>query len=454
MAIEIKKFKKILIANRGEIAVRIHRACQELGIQTVAVHSTADNDALHVKMANESVCIGPAQADKSYLNIPAILSAAEVTDVEAIHPGYGFLSENAKFAQIVEKLGFTFIGPKHNHITLMGDKVEAIKCMIKTGVPTIPGSGGAISDVEDAVKIANKIGYPVLIKAAAGGGGRGMQVAHSDLALRKAVLIAKAEAKAAFGDDRIYLEKFLEKPRHIEVQILADMHGNVITLGERDCSMQRRYQKIIEESPSPAINDKQRKYISDLCVRICKDIGYIGCGTVEFLYENDEFYFIEMNTRLQVEHPVTEMVTGVDLVKEQINVAMGHELRIKKNDIELRGHSIECRINAENAETFRPSPGKVTEYFVPGGPDVRVDSCLYNNCTISPYYDAMVAKLIVHGSTREEAISRLQRALNEFIVGGVDTILPLHQRLVSTNAFAKGEYNIHSVGRFIENKRL
>lgn len=450
----MRKFKKVLIANRGEIAVRIHRACREMGIATVAVHSTADNDALHVKMANESVCIGEAQADKSYLNIPAILSAAEVTDVEAIHPGYGFLSENPKFAEIVDKLGFTFIGPKAEHITLMGDKVAALKCMQKMKVQTIPGSGGPIRKDDEAVKVANKIGYPVLIKAAAGGGGRGMKVAHSDMALRKAIATAKAEAKAAFGDDRIYLEKFLEKPRHIEVQILADMHGNVVTLGERDCSLQRRYQKIIEESPSPVITPKQREYLSELCIRICKDIDYIGCGTIEFLYENGEFYFIEMNTRLQVEHPVTEMVTGVDLVQEQIRVAMGEKLQIKKNNIALRGHAIECRINAENAETFRPSPGTVTEYFTPGGPEVRVDSCLYHNCTIPPYYDAMVAKLIVHGATRDDAIRRLQRALEEFIVEGVDTILPLHQRLVATNAFAKGEYDIHSIGRFIENKNL
>jgi acetyl-CoA carboxylase biotin carboxylase subunit len=450
----LRKFKKVLIANRGEIAVRIHRACREMGIATVAVHSTADNDALHVKMANESVCIGEAQADKSYLNIPAILSAAEVTDVEAIHPGYGFLSENPKFAEIVDKLGFTFIGPKAEHITLMGDKVAALKCMQKMKVQTIPGSGGPIRKDDEAVKVANKIGYPVLIKAAAGGGGRGMKVAHSDMALRKAIATAKAEAKAAFGDDRIYLEKFLEKPRHIEVQILADMHGNVVTLGERDCSLQRRYQKIIEESPSPVITPKQREYLSELCIRICKDIDYIGCGTIEFLYENGEFYFIEMNTRLQVEHPVTEMVTGVDLVQEQIRVAMGEKLQIKKNNIALRGHAIECRINAENAETFRPSPGTVTEYFTPGGPEVRVDSCLYHNCTIPPYYDAMVAKLIVHGATRDDAIRRLQRALEEFIVEGVDTILPLHQRLVATNAFAKGEYDIHSIGRFIENKNL
>jgi acetyl-CoA carboxylase biotin carboxylase subunit len=450
----MKKFKKILIANRGEIAVRIHRACREMGIETVAIHSTADNNALHVKMANESVCIGEPPADKSYLNIPAILSAAEVTDVEAIHPGYGFLSENAKFAQIVEKLGFTFIGPKSEHISMMGDKVTAIKMMKKMNVPTIPGSGGPIRKDEDAVKIAAKIGYPVLIKAAAGGGGRGMKVAHGEMALRKAISTAKAEAKAAFGDDRIYLEKFLEKPRHIEIQVIADTHGNVFTLGERDCSLQRRYQKIIEESPSPAISTEQRKYLSDLSTRICKEIGYIGAGTIEFLYENDNFYFIEMNTRLQVEHPVTEMVTGIDLVQEQIRVAMGEKLNIKKAAITLRGHAIECRINAENADTFVPSPGTVTEYFTPGGPDVRVDSCLYHNCTVSPYYDAMVAKLIVHGANREDAVRRLQRALEEFIVEGIDTILPLHQRLVATSAFAKGEYDIHSIGKFIEHKRL
>lgn len=447
-------FKKVLIANRGEIAVRIHRACREMGIQTVAIHSEADADALHVKMANESVCIGGNAPDKSYLNIPAIMAAAEVTDAEAIHPGYGFLSENAKFADIVEELGFAFIGPKAEHIRTMGDKISALEFARKTGLPTIPGSNGLIEDAEEAAKIANKIGFPVIIKASAGGGGRGMQVAHSEASLRKAIAIAQTEAKAAFGDGRVYLEKYLQTPRHIEIQVLCDKHGNVITLGERDCSLQRRHQKLVEESPSPAIKPAERESISKIVKKACEDMKYIGAGTFEFLYEDGEFYFLEMNTRLQVEHPVTEYVTGVDLVREQIRVAAGEELNLKKDDIKLRGHSIEVRVTAEDPENFMPSPGKVTDYFTPDGPGVRVDSCLYTDYVVPPYYDPMVAKLIVHGATRKEAITRLQRALEEFIIGGIKTTLPLHKRIAVTRAFGEGEFNIHSLERFIDGGQL
>ena len=447
-------FNKVLIANRGEIAVRIHRACREMGISTVAIHSEADSDALHVKMANESVCIGAAAPDKSYLNIPAIMAAAEVTDAQAIHPGYGFLSENAKFADIVDELGFTFIGPKAEHIRTMGDKISALEFARKTGLPTIPGSDGLLEDADQALNVAEKIGYPVIVKAAAGGGGRGMQVAHSEQALRKAVNIAQSEAKAAFGDGRVYLEKFLQQPRHIEIQVLADTHGNVVTLGERDCSLQRRHQKLVEESPSPIITPAQRNKISDVVKKACQDMGYVGAGTFEFLFENGEFYFIEMNTRLQVEHPVTEYVTGVDLVREQIRVAAGEKIDIKPEGLKLRGHSIEVRINAENSDNFMPSPGTVTEYFTPGGPGVRVDSCLYSGCNVPPYYDPMVAKLIVHGKDRPEAIKRLQRALEEFMIGGIDTTIPLHQRIAITRAFGQGEYDIHSLERFINGGQL
>ncbi|RYG61459.1 MAG: acetyl-CoA carboxylase biotin carboxylase subunit [Alphaproteobacteria bacterium] len=447
-------FNKILIANRGEIAVRIHRTCREMGIATVAVHSEADADALHVKLATESVCIGPAQSKESYLNIPRILSAAEVTDAEAIHPGYGFLAENAKFAEITGKLGFTFIGPKPEHIRMMGDKIEAISAAKKFGLPTIPGSGRALSEPDEAVEIADKIGYPVIVKAAAGGGGRGMKVAHSAPALRQALNIAMNEAAAAFGDNRVYLEKFLEQPRHIEVQVLCDSHGNVSILGERDCSLQRRHQKIIEETPSPAVNDKQREKLFAQVANACAEMGYLGAGTFEFLYENGEFYFIEMNTRLQVEHPVTEMVTGIDIVAEQIRVAFGEKLRYPMAVVSPRGHSIECRINAEDPEKFIPSPGKVTEYFAPGGPGVRVDSGLYPGYTVPPYYDATVGKLIVHGSTREECVARLKRALEEFVVGGIKTNIPLHRKLVATNAFLKGDYTIHSLEQYLSTGRL
>ncbi|MDE0724031.1 MAG: acetyl-CoA carboxylase biotin carboxylase subunit [Alphaproteobacteria bacterium] len=443
-------FKKILIANRGEIAVRVHRSCREMGISTVAVHSEADADALHVKMANETVCIGPASATDSYLNMTAILSAAEVTDAEAIHPGYGFLSENSKFSEMCEDLGFAFIGPKAEHIDLMGDKTSAIAYATELGLPTVPGSGGVLKDEKHAEHIAEKIGYPVLIKASSGGGGRGMKVVHEKSELVNAFNMAKTESKAAFGDDRVYMEKYLITPRHIEVQVMCDKHGGVWVLGERDCSMQRRYQKVIEETPSPALKDEQRAKLFELCEDVCKKMSYVGAGTFEFLYENGEFYFIEMNTRLQVEHPVTEMVTGLDLVSWQIKVAAGEKLPMINGGFKPRGHSIECRINAEHAETFRPSPGKVTEYFTPGGPNVRVDSSLYTDCIVQPYYDSMVAKLIVHGKDRTDAMARMKRSLEEFIVGGIDTNLDLHKRLISNNAFLSGDYNIHSLQQMID----
>lgn len=447
-------FKKVLIANRGEIAIRIHRACREMGIQTVAIHSEADENALHVKMANESVCIGPAQADKSYLNIPRIMAAAELTDAQAIHPGYGFLSENAKFARITEELGFTFIGPEPRHIEIMGDKVQALDYVRELGIPTIPGSDGEVESPEKAIEIAKRIGYPVIVKAAAGGGGRGMKVAHSESALRNALSVAQTEAKAAFGDGRVFIEKFLQKPRHIEIQVLCDKHGNVATLGERDCSLQRRHQKVIEESPSPVITQKQRKDLSDIVKNACEKMGYVGAGTFEFLYEEGQFYFIEMNTRVQVEHPITELVTGVDIVREQIRVAAGEILSLPEKQPKLRGHSIECRITAENSETFLPSPGHVTDYHPPSGPGVRVDSCLYTDYHVTPYYDPMVAKIITHGATREEALARMQRALEETVIEGIDTTVPLHRKLISTNAFKTGEYNIHTLEKFLEEGRL
>ncbi|TKW61287.1 MAG: acetyl-CoA carboxylase biotin carboxylase subunit [Blastochloris viridis] len=447
-------FNKILIANRGEIAVRIHRTCREMGISTVAVHSEADADALHVKLATESVCIGGNAAKDSYLNIPAILSAAEVTDCEAIHPGYGFLSENSKFAEITGKLGFTFIGPKPEHIIAMGDKITAIQTVKKYGLPTVPGSDGVLEDVDMAVEVAERIGYPVIVKATSGGGGKGMKVAHSTQALRQAFHIAMSEAQANFGDNRVYLEKFLEQPRHVEVQVLCDSHGNVSILGERDCSLQRRHQKIIEETPSPAVTDPMREKLFKQVADVCKGMGYLGAGTFEFLYEKGEFYFIEMNTRLQVEHPVTEMVTGIDLVAEQIRIAFGEKLRYPIHSVTPRGHSIECRINAEDPEKFYPSPGKVTEYFAPGGPGVRVDSALYPGYTVPPYYDPTVGKLIVHGATREECVARLKRALEEFVVGGIKTNIPLHRKLVATNAFLKGEYTIHSLEHYLTTGRL
>jgi acetyl-CoA carboxylase, biotin carboxylase subunit len=443
-------FKKILIANRGEVAVRIIRACRELGVATVAVHSTADETALHVKLADESVCIGRPSPRESYLNIPAILAAAEVTAAEAIHPGYGFLAENAKFAEIAEKLGFTFIGPTAEHIRTMGDKIEAIQTAQALGLPTIPGSGGPLSEPQEAFAVAQTIGFPVIVKAAAGGGGRGMKVAYTEAELTNALPMAMNEALAAFGDSRVYLEKFLQTPRHIEVQVLCDTHGNVSILGERDCSLQRRHQKIIEETPSPALTDAQRKSFFSRVAEACRSLGYRGAGTFEFLYEQGEFYFIEMNTRLQVEHPVTEMVTGVDIVAEQIRIAAGLPLKYPHEQIAARGHSIECRINAEDPVTFAPSPGTLTEYYPPGGPGVRVDSALYAGAKVPPYYDATVAKLIVHGATRAECVARLQRALAEFVVGGIKTNLSLHRRLVAEPAFQRGDYTIHSLENFLK----
>ena len=443
-------FRKVLIANRGEIAVRIHRACRDMGISTVAVHSEADADALHVKIANESVCIGPADPTKSYLNIPSIMAAAEVTNADAIHPGYGFLSENPKFAEIVEASGITLIGPKAEHMSIMGDKISAIDFARKSGLPTIPGSGGPVSSDAQAKKIAGEIGYPVLIKAASGGGGRGMKVVNAESALLSQMHTARTEAKAAFGDSRVYIEKYLGRPRHIEIQVMADKHGNVLHFGERDCSVQRRHQKVIEESPSPAITPEERRKIGEASIKACKKMGYVGAGTMEFLYADGEFYFIEMNTRLQVEHPVTEFVTGFDLVEMQIKVAAGEKLPKMKKDLELRGHAIECRINAECPETFRPSPGKVTEYFAPGGPGVRIDACVYPECTIPPYYDAMVGKLIVHGRDRQQALDRMRRALEELIVDGIKTNIPLHRKIISNDAFIQGRYDVHSLERYIQ----
>ncbi len=437
-------FEKILIANRGEIALRIQRACREMGIKTVAVHSVADADAKYVKLADESVCIGPAPSAQSYLNIPAIISAAEVTDAQAIHPGYGFLSENADFSDRVEKSGFVFIGPKGDTIRLMGDKVSAKAAMNKAGVPCVPGVEGALpEDPAEIVKIARHIGYPVIIKAAGGGGGRGMRVVHTEAALINAVNMTRTEAQAAFNNPMVYMEKFLENPRHIEIQILADTHGNAIYLGERDCSMQRRHQKVLEEAPAPLLNIKLRDKIGERCAEACRKIGYRGAGTFEFLYENDEFYFIEMNTRVQVEHPVTEMVTGVDIVQEQIRIAAGEKLRYRQKDIALKGHAIECRINAEHPFKFTPSPGRITTWHVPGGPGIRVDSHVYANYTIPPNYDSMIGKLIAYGDTRDQAIARMRVALSEMAVAGIETNIALHQELMQDAAFMQGGTSIH-----------
>ncbi|MCH8182275.1 MAG: acetyl-CoA carboxylase biotin carboxylase subunit [Proteobacteria bacterium] len=441
-------FEKILIANRGEIALRIHRACREMGIRTVAVHSTADADAMHVRLADEAVCIGPPSAAESYLNVPAIISAAEITNTDAIHPGYGFLSENAKFSSIVAEHGITFIGPTPDHIRLMGDKIRARAEAEAQGLPVVPGSPG-LRDPAQARKHAERIGYPVIIKASAGGGGRGMQVVRSAMEMPNALATARREAKAAFGNDEVYLEKYLTTPRHIEVQVLADSHGNVVHLGERDCSLQRRHQKILEETPSPALNDKQRVKLGDLVTAAIKGMGYLGVGTVEFLYDDGEFYFIEMNTRLQVEHPITEMITGIDLVREQIRVAAGHELGRTQADIEFQGHAIECRINAEDPQTFLPSPGRVTDYHTPGGLGVRVDSALYSGYVVPPYYDSLIAKLIVHGTTRNECLMRLRRALEEYVIDGITTTIPLHQKLVENTDFVNGAYNIHWLEEFL-----
>ena len=444
-------FDKVLIANRGEIALRIHRACKEMGIATVAVHSTADSEAMHVRLADESVCIGPPPSTQSYLNIPAIISAAEITGADAIHPGYGFLSENAGFADIVEAHGITFIGPKAAHIRLMGDKIAAKAAMIELGVPCVPGSDGEVPDEAAARKLASGMGFPVLIKATAGGGGRGMKVARSAEELGPALAQAKAEARAAFGNDAVYIEKYLARPRHIEIQVLADSHGNVVHLGERDCSLQRRHQKILEESPSPALNAGQRDELGGKVVKALQKLGYLGAGTIEFLYENGEFYFIEMNTRLQVEHPVTEMITGLDLVREQIRIANGAPLGYKQKDIEFSGHAIECRVNAENPRTFVPSPGRVDSYHAPGGLDVRVDSALYAGYSIPPFYDSLIAKLIVHGKSRTECLMRLRRALDEYAIGGIETTIPLHQRLIADADFQNGAYDIHWLEEFIAN---
>jgi acetyl-CoA carboxylase biotin carboxylase subunit len=435
-------FDKILIANRGEIALRIHRACREMGIATVAVHSEADANAMHVKLADESVCIGPPPAGRSYLHVPAIIAAAEVTGAQAIHPGYGFLSENARFAEIVEAHGLTFIGPKPETIRLMGDKITAKQAAVNAGIPVVPGSDGAITDMTEARKVAKAIGFPVLIKAASGGGGRGMKVAETEASLESALQTASSEAKAAFGDGAVYIEKYLGKPRHIEIQVMADEHGHVIHLGERDCSLQRRHQKVLEEAPSVALDAATRAKIGETVTKAVSAIGYRGAGTVEFLYENGEFYFIEMNTRLQVEHPVTEAITGVDLVREQIRVAAGLELGLTQDEVKINGWSIECRINAENPDTFTPSPGKVTEFHAPGGLGVRLDSALYAGYTIPPYYDSMIGKLIVHGRDRPEALMRLKRALGEMVVGGVETTIPLHLALLEEPAFLSGDYHI------------
>ena len=435
-------FDKILIANRGEIALRVHRACKEMGIRTVAVHSEADAEAMHVKLADESVCIGPPPAGRSYLHVPAIIAAAEVTGAQAIHPGYGFLSENARFAEIVEAHGMTFIGPRPETIRLMGDKITAKQAAEEAGIPVVPGSNGAITDMKEARRVAKEIGFPVLIKAASGGGGRGMKVAEDEASLETALKTASSEAAAAFGDGAVYIEKYLGQPRHIEIQVMADEHGNVVHLGERDCSLQRRHQKVLEEAPSVALDDEARAKIGGVVTQAVQNIGYRGAGTVEFLYENGEFYFIEMNTRLQVEHPVTEAITGVDLVREQIQVAAGQVLDLKQDDIVFEGWAIECRINAENPNTFTPSPGKVTDFHAPGGLGVRLDSGLYSGYKIPPYYDSMIGKLIVHGRDRDEALMRLRRALGEMVVGGVETTIPLHQALLQEPAFLAGDYHI------------
>ncbi len=435
---------KVLIANRGEIALRVLRACKELGIKTVAVHSSADRDLMHVRLADESVCIGPAAATDSYLNVPAIISATEVTDSVAIHPGYGFLSENADFAEQVEKSGFIFIGPRPETIRLMGDKVSAINVMREAGVPTVPGSDGPIDDDKDrTLAIARRIGYPVIIKAAAGGGGRGMRVVHSEAALLKAIYVTQSEAKAFFGSGVVYLEKFLENPRHVEIQILADGQGNAIYLGDRDCSMQRRHQKVLEEAPAPGIPDHIRHKVAETCIKACEKMNYRGAGTLEFLYQDEQFYFIEMNTRVQVEHPVTEMVTGIDIVKEQLKIASGEKLSIKQSDVKLKGHAFECRINAEDPVTFLPCPGKINLFHAPGGNGVRVDSHIYSGYTVPPYYDSLIAKLITYGEDRAGALARMSNALDELLIDGIRTNTALHKEIIRDAEFQKGGVNIH-----------
>ena len=448
-------FEKILIANRGEIALRVQRACRELGIKTVAVHSEADTEAKYVKLADESVCIGPAPSSLSYLNIPAIISAAEVTDAEAIHPGYGFLAENADFAERVEQSGFVFIGPRPETIRLMGDKVSAKAMMKAAGVPCVPGSEGALPEdnSREIVRIARSIGYPVIVKAAGGGGGRGMRVVHTEAALLNAVSTTRTEAQAAFGNPALYMEKYLENPRHVEIQVMADQHGHAIYLGERDCSMQRRHQKVIEEAPAPKIDRKQINTIGERCVRACRKIGYRGAGTFEFLYENGEFYFIEMNTRVQVEHPVTELVTGIDIIQTQIRVAAGEKLRLSQRNIVSRGHAIECRINAEDPFKFTPSPGRITNWHTPGGPGVRVDSHVYSGYTVPAHYDSMIGKLIVYGDTREQAIRRMRIALSEMDVAGIKTNIPLHQELLLDTNFIEGGVSIHYLEERLDDLR-
>ena len=442
-------FEKVLIANRGEIALRIHRACREMGIQTVAVHSTADAEAMHVRLADESVCIGPPPSKDSYLNMSAILSAATITGADAIHPGVGFLSENADFASMVEEHGFIFIGPEPKHISLMGDKVAAKQAARDLGIPVVPGSDGAITSDDQAIRTAKSVGFPILIKAAAGGGGRGMKVARNEDELLGALRMAKAEAKAAFGYDAVYMERYLGRPRHIEVQLLADGQGNVIHLGERDCSLQRRHQKLLEEAPSPALNAAARAAIGERVTKAMKKLGYRSAGTIEFLYEDGEFFFIEMNTRLQVEHPISEAITGIDLVREQIRIAAGTPLDLQQSDVTFSGHAIECRINAENPETFMPSPGVVTDYHSPGGLGVRVDSGLYSGYRVPSNYDSLIAKLVVHGQTRNECLMRLRRALEEFVIEGVSTTIPLHQKLIVERDFINGDYDIHWLERFV-----
>ena len=443
--------KKVLIANRGEIALRIIRACKELGVQTVAVHSTIDENAMHVRLADESVCIGPPLASKSYLNIAAIISAAEVSGADAIHPGYGFLSENAKFAEIISEHGLIFIGPKPQHISEMGDKVSARKAMQRLGIPLVPGSDGAIKNLNELKKIAKDVGFPVLIKAASGGGGKGMKVAKKPSELDEAWNLARSEAMSSFGDNTVYLERYLANPRHIEFQLFADSFGDVVHFGERDCSLQRRHQKILEEAPSPALKKEERDNISKIIVKAVKKLGYLGAGTFEMLYEKGEFFFIEMNTRIQVEHPITEMITGFDLVKEQINVASGKRLSVKQKDIKIKGHSIECRINSENSKTFIPSAGKINNYHAPGGFGVRIDSSLYSGYKVPPNYDSLISKLIVHGNNREEAILKLKIALKEYVIDGIDTTLALHDLIINKKDFISGNYDIRWLEKLLMN---
>jgi acetyl-CoA carboxylase biotin carboxylase subunit len=446
-------FEKVLIANRGEIALRIHRACRDMGIKTVAVHSTADASAMHVRLADETVCIGPPPARASYLNIPSILSAATITGADAIHPGIGFLSENADFAEIVLEHGFAFIGPKPEHIRVMGDKVRAKAAAKELGIPTVPGSAGALRDAAEAIDEARVIGYPVLLKAASGGGGRGMKLAHNDAELRTLLPLAQAEAQAAFGDSAVYMERFLDRPRHIEIQLLGDGNGAVVHLGERDCSLQRHHQKILEETPSPAIDAAAREHITGIAVSALEKFGYQSAGTIEFLYQDGAFYFIEMNTRLQVEHPISEMTAGIDLVREQLRIGAGAQLGYRQEDIRLRGHAIECRINAENPADFRPSPGRVSEYHAPGGPGIRIDSGLYQGYEVPPYYDSLVAKLIAYGDDRDECLMRLRRALEEYVIGGIETTIPLHQRLLDDPDFRQGAYDIGWLERWLGGER-